>query len=249
MQSTDTAVLPNGLSAIGMRKAFGARIAVAGVDIHVRAGEIVGLLGVSGSGKSTIFNMITGLVRPDAGTFHVGGRDVSGASVDARARLGVGYVPQSPALFPKLSVEDNLLIAVESSGIDPDQGQAKLDAVLRAFGIEETRRRRLAELSGGQRRWVEIAFAMCGRPRYLLLDEPFAALDPIVSGQLSTFLAKLARMGLGILVTDHNVRHVMKSVGRIYLIDNGSILASGPAKSVIEQHRVRSSFLGENFTL
>lgn len=249
MRRTDTAILPNGLSAIGMRKAFGARVAVADVDIHVRAGEIVGLLGVSGSGKSTIFNMITGLVTPDAGTFHVGGRDVTDATVDARARMGIGYVPQSPALFPKLSVEDNLQIAVEASGIEPGQGQAKLNAVLRAFGIAETRTSKLATLSGGQRRWVEIAFAMCGRPRYLLLDEPFAALDPIVSAQLSAFLAKLARLGLGILVTDHNVRHVMKSVGRIYLIDNGAILASGPAARVIEQHGVRSSFLGEDFRL
>lgn len=249
MRRTDTAILPNGLSAIGMRKAFGARVAVAGVDIHVRAGEIVGLLGVSGSGKSTIFNMITGLVKPDAGTFHVGGREVTDATVDARARMGIGYVPQSPALFPKLSVEDNLQIAVEASGIEPGQGQAKLDAVLRAFGIAETRASKLATLSGGQRRWVEIAFAMCGRPRYLLLDEPFAALDPIVSAQLSAFLGKLSRLGLGILVTDHNVRHVMKSVGRIYLIDNGAILASGLAARVIEQHGVRSSFLGEDFRL
>lgn len=230
-----------------LRKSFSAREVVAGVDLGVRAGEIVGLLGPSGSGKSTTFNMIAGTLRPDAGSILLDGHDVTGAGIDVRARLGLGYVPQSPVLFPRLSTQDNLRIAIETGGAAPVE--PFLTALCRAFALEDVRRTRLAHLSGGQRRRVEIAFALCGRPRFLLLDEPFAGLDPIVSDQLSGLVARLAGLGMGIVVTDHNVRYALKLVRRAYVIDGGQIIAAGGAADIVDSERVRRRFLGTDFRM
>lgn len=234
------------LRAGGLCKSFAEREVVTGVDLDVRPGEIVGLLGPSGSGKSTIFNMLAGVVRPDAGAVVLDKRDVTGAGIDVRARLGLGYVPQSPALFPHLTAQDNLKIAIEASGMAASM-EAFLATLCRAFSLEEARGTRLANLSGGQRRRVEIAIALCSRPRFLLLDEPFAGLDPIVSDQLAALVARLARLGMGIIVTDHNVRYALKLVQRAYVIDDGRIIAAGSATDIVGSRQVRQRFLGMDF--
>lgn len=237
------------LSGFRLHKSFSAREVVAGVDLHIRRGEIVGLLGASGSGKSTIFNMIAGLLRPDEGQIVIDSRDITNAGIDARARLGIGYVPQSPSLFPKLTAEQNLRIAIEASGTRGAAVEPVLTAICRAFNLDAFRRTRLANLSGGQRKWVEIAFAMCGKPRFLLLDEPFAGLDPIASNQLSAFVSRLARLGIGILLTDHNVRNALQLVERAYVIDTGMIIASGNSSDIVNDDDVRTVFLGDKFAL
>lgn len=236
------------LSATGLRKSFAAREVVAGVDITLSRGEIVGLLGPSGSGKSTIFNMIAGLVRPDSGYVELRGRDITDTPIDGRARLGVGYVPQAPALFPGLSAQDNLRIAIEARERD-HAADAILDAACAAFELTPFRRTRLANLSGGQRRWVEIAFAVIGNPAFLLLDEPYTGLDPIASERLSECIARLARFGIGILLTDHNVRNALGVVERAHVIDNGTVIAAGPSEAIVRDANVRATYLGAGFSL
>ena len=237
------------LSAFQIHKSFAAREVVGGVDLHIRRGEVVGLLGASGSGKSTIFNAIAGLLRPDEGRILLDSRDITRAGIDARARLGIGYVPQAPTLFGKLTAEENLRIAIEASGVAGAAVEPFLDTMCKAFNVEAFRTTRLANLSGGQRKWIEIAFAMCGKPRFLLLDEPFAGLDPIATGRLSAFVVRLSRLGIGILLTDHNVRNALRLVERAYVIDTGMIIASGNASDIASHGEVRSVFLGDNFTL
>lgn len=235
------------LSAIGLRKSYGAREVVSGVDIAIQPGEVVGLLGASGSGKSTIFNLLTGVTRPEAGTVLLYERDITAAGLDARARLGLGYVPQSPNLFAELTAEQNLRIAIEARALNAAFSEQLLSAICRAFGLEALRKLRLANLSGGQRRRVEIAYALCGQPRILLLDEPFAGLDPIVTAKLSADITRLAGLGIGVLVTDHKVRDALALVQRAYVIDRGSIIASGCAADIIRSPTVRSVFLGSTF--
>jgi lipopolysaccharide export system ATP-binding protein len=236
------------LHAIGLRKSYAGREVVADVDIAVSRGEVVGLLGPSGSGKSTTFNLFAGLLRPESGSVLLDDRDITDAPVDARARLGIGYVPQSPQLFGKLSAEDNLRIAIEARDRPHSSGQV-LDALCKAFELEPFRKTRLANLSGGQRRWVEIAFAICGNPAFLLLDEPFTGLDPIASIRLSEVIARLARFGIGILLTDHKVRNALQIVERAYVIDNGVIIAAGTSEAIVKDPDVRATYLGADFAL
>lgn len=237
------------LRGTGLRKTYGQRQVLAGVDIAFRRGEIVGLLGASGSGKSTIFNLLSGLLRPDGGRILLDRHDITEAVVDVRARLGIGYVPQSPRLFEGLTVEQNLRIALEARDADARTIPASIATICRAMGLEPVSSNRLANLSGGQRRRVEIGFALCGQPRYLLLDEPFVGLDPIVSERLSNDIRKLARLGIGILLTDHKVREALKIVQRTYVIDNGAVIAAGASADIVRNRLVRRAFLGDRFSL
>ncbi len=246
--AANSGTMADTFSATGLRKSYAAREVVAGVDISISRGEIVGLLGPSGSGKSTIFNMLAGLLRPDAGKIVLRGRDITDMPIDARARMGLGYVPQAPALFGALSTEDNLRIAIEARSREHST-ERLLNAVCAAFELEKFRKTRLANLSGGQRRWVEIAFAVLGGPAFLLLDEPFTGLDPIASERLSATIGRLARLGIGVLLTDHNVRNALKIVERAHVIDNGTIIAAGTSESIVGDANVRATYLGTSFSL
>jgi lipopolysaccharide export system ATP-binding protein len=232
-----------------LRKGYAGRETLAGVDLELSPGEIVGLLGPSGSGKSTIFGILAGALRPDAGEVTLDGRDITGACLDARARLGLSYVSQNPALFAALTCEDNLRLSLEAKHDDPERIDQILDVVCRAFRLGEFRHARIAHLSGGQRKRVEIAFAICTRPRYLLLDEPFAGLDPIGTTELTIDIQKLASLGVAILITDHKVREALSLVERAYIIDQGVIIATGPSQDIIADELVRSVFLGQEFSL
>ncbi len=237
------------LCGAGLRKVYAQRQVLAGVDIEFKRGEIVGLLGASGSGKSTIFNLLSGLLRPDGGRILLDRHNITDAVVDVRARLGISYVPQSPRLFEGLTVAQNLRIALEARNADARTIPASIGAICRAMGLEPVSGNRLANLSGGQRRRVEIAFALCGRPRFLLLDEPFVGLDPIVSERLSSDIRRLARLGIGILLTDHKVREALKIVQRTYVIDNGAVIAAGASADIVRDRLVRRAFLGDRFSL
>jgi lipopolysaccharide export system ATP-binding protein len=237
------------LTARDLCKSYGHRDVVCGVDIEIGPGEIVGLLGPSGSGKSSIFKILTGVERPDSGVVEIDGRDISRLGIDSRARLGIGYVPQSPELFPSLSMQDNLRIAVQARHRDHRKGDHLLETVLRWFEIEPLRNNRLGTLSGGQRKLVEIAYALCALPQFLLLDEPFAGLDPIVVEKVVARIRAVAKAGLGVLVTDHKARTALSLVSRAVVLDNGMIIASGLPTDVVRQERVRTVFLGENYAL
>ncbi|PSC06497.1 hypothetical protein SLNSH_04260 [Alsobacter soli] len=237
------------LAGAGLVKAYGARVVVSDVSILVRPREITGLLGPSGSGKTTIFRMLTGLERPDRGLVSLDGRDVSRVALDGRARLGLGYVPQAPSLFPGLTAEENLKIAAEARHTDPALRKRVVGMMLAWFGIEPTRNVRLGLLSGGQRKLVEIAYAVCPLPRYLLLDEPFTGLDPLMVAALSARIRAIAASGVGVLLTDHKARAALELVDSAVVLQDGRVIAAGPPADVIDMPRVRSAFLGDNFSV
>ena len=241
--------LDEALTASDLRKAYGAREVVRGVDLTVAPGEIVGLLGPSGSGKSTIFKMLTGVEQADGGTVSIGAQALGELGIDARARLGLSYVPQSPELFPGLSVEDTLRIAIDAQGRGNAFAGRMLATIVKGFGLEELREKRFATLSGGQRRLVEIAFAVCAAPRFLLLDEPFAGLDPLVVERICGIVRLLARSGLGILITDHKARVAFELVERAVVLDDGVVIARGAPADVVQVPHVRNVFLGDDFAL
>ena len=193
--------------------------------------------------------MLTGIVRPDVGTVILEQRDVTNAGIDVRARLGLGYVPQSADLFSELSTEENLKIAVEGKRSDPQKGKRFIALVIKIFGLESIRGQRVGELSGGQRKLVEIAFSVCAQPRILLLDEPFAGLDPLVLAVIADRLRMLSRVGIGIILTDHNVREALQVVDRAIVIHDGVLLKSGTARDIAADPEVRRRFLGEQFSL
>lgn len=234
---------------IALHKSFHEREVLREVNISFARGEIVGLLGPSGSGKSTIFNLLAGLLQPDGGRVLLGEVDITEATIDARARLGIGYVPQSPNLFQALSVGDNLRIALEARGIPADSKTPLITKLCRLLELTPLVNTRLASLSGGQRRRVEIAFALCGRPRFLLLDEPFVGLDPIACAHLSADFSRLASTGMGILLTDHKIHEALAIVQRSYVVDHGMIIAEGASTDIVRHGLVRSRFLGERFPL
>lgn len=239
--------MANSFEAIGLGKSYAGNSVVAGVDIKVDQGEIVGLLGPSGSGKSTIFKMLSGVLNPDIGSVMLNGFDVTKAGIDVRARLGLGYVPQSPELFMGMTTKNNLKIAIEANGQDRQAGEKFLSLIIRTFGLEAVQNQKLGQLSGGQRRLVEIAFAICSKPKFLLLDEPFAGLDPIVVSTITSRIRLLARAGIGIILTDHKVREALEIVSQAYVINNGVMIVTGSAEAVVGNQEVKSEFLGEEF--
>ena len=233
----------------GVEKSFAGRKVVKGASLYVRRGEAVGLLGPNGAGKTTIFYMITGLIKADSGRVELDGHDVTGLPMYQRARLGIGYLPQEASIFRGLSVEDNIRAVLEVVEPNAKQREQELDELLEEFGIARLRKTPAIALSGGERRRVEIARALATRPAHMLLDEPFAGIDPIAVGDIQTLVRHLTQRGIGVLITDHNVRETLGLVDRAYIIYSGEVLMEGRADDIVNDPEVRRLYLGEEFRL
>jgi lipopolysaccharide export system ATP-binding protein len=237
------------LAAHGVEKSFGGRMVVRGVTLYVRRGEAVGLLGPNGAGKTTVFYMITGLVQADRGRIELDGYDVTGLPMYQRARLGIGYLPQEASIFRGLNVEENIRAVLEVVEPDRRRRDADLNALLEEFNIARLRKTPTIALSGGERRRVEIARALATRPSYMLLDEPFAGIDPIAVGDIQALVRHLTNRGIGVLITDHNVRETLGLTDRAYIIYSGEVLMEGRAEDIVNNPDVRRLYLGEEFRL
>ena len=237
------------LAAHSVEKSFGPRKVVRGASLFVRRGEAVGLLGPNGAGKTTIFYMITGLIKADAGRIELDGNDVTPLPMYQRARLGIGYLPQEASIFRGLNVEENIRSVLEVVEPDAKRRQRDLDALLEEFNITRLRKSPSIALSGGERRRVEIARALASRPSYMLLDEPFAGIDPIAVGDIQQLVRHLTYRGIGVLITDHNVRETLGLTDRAYIIYSGEVLMEGRAEDIVNNADVRRLYLGEEFRL
>ncbi len=237
------------LSADGLVKTYGGRTVVRGVSLEVAAGEIVGLLGPNGAGKTTIFSMVVGLVRPDQGRVRLGNADVTELPMYRRARAGISYLPQEPSVFRKMTVEENLLAILETLALGPEERAERCRALLAEFGLTELSGDRAYTLSGGERRRVEIARSLVLSPYFLLLDEPFAGIDPIAVLDIQKIVRRLASSGIGVLITDHNVRETLSIVDRAYIISGGEILRAGTPLALSSDTVVKKIYLGEDFRL
>jgi lipopolysaccharide export system ATP-binding protein len=237
------------LAARDLVKAYGGRTVVRGVSLEIGAGEIVGLLGPNGAGKTTTFSIVVGLVRADSGVVHLGDRDLTDLPMYRRARAGISYLPQEPSVFRKMTVEENLLAILETLELSPAERQERANRLLAEFGLEGVRRNRAYSLSGGERRRVEIARSLVVSPDFLLLDEPFAGIDPIAVLDIQSIARRLAASGIGVLVTDHNVRETLSIVDRAYIINDGEILRAGTPLALSNDATVRKIYLGEAFQL
>jgi len=249
MTTPEPPFLPPVLAADGLVKAYGGRSVVNGVSFEIAGGEIVGLLGPNGAGKTTTFSMVVGLVRPDRGTVRLGERDLTDLPMYRRARAGISYLPQEPSVFRKMTVEQNLLAILETLDLSPPERQQRADELLAEFGLEGVRANRAYTLSGGERRRVEIARSLVLSPSFLLLDEPFAGIDPIAVLDIQAITRRLASTGIGVLVTDHNVRETLSVVDRAYIIHEGQILRAGTPLALSNDAVVRKIYLGEAFQL
>ncbi|MBQ5832063.1 MAG: LPS export ABC transporter ATP-binding protein [Selenomonadales bacterium] len=230
-------------------KTYKNRNVVDGVSIQVKKGEIVGLLGPNGAGKTTTFYMIVGIEQPSAGSVYVGDQDVAGMPMHLRSRLGIGYLAQEASIFRKLSVEDNLRAILETTAMTKDEREAKLESLLDEFNVQHVRKRKGSELSGGERRRVEIARCLAVEPNFILLDEPFAGVDPIAVADIQSIVSYLKQRGIGILITDHNVRETLSIVDRANSLSEGKILIEGDSKTIAESEIARKFYLGENFSM
>jgi lipopolysaccharide export system ATP-binding protein len=247
--ATRTARHPGYLAVHGVEKSFGSRQVVRGVSIYVRRGEAVGLLGPNGAGKTTVFYMITGLIKADRGKIELDGHDVTKLPMYQRARLGIGYLPQEASIFRGLSVEQNIRAVLEVVEPSKKKREAELDALLEEFNISRLRKSPSIALSGGERRRVEIARALATRPNYMLLDEPFAGIDPIAVGDIQDLVRHLTNRGIGVLITDHNVRETLGLTDRAYIVYAGEILTEGTPDTIVNDPDVRRLYLGEEFRL
>ncbi len=238
------------LSARHLAKAYKSRQVVRDLSIEVRSGEVVGLLGPNGAGKTTAFYMVVGLVEADAGQVLLDDLDLTRLPMHRRAQLGIGYLPQEASVFRRLSVEDNIVAILETrADLDAAGREAALEQLLDELRIGHVRRSAGMALSGGERRRVEIARALAAEPRFILLDEPFAGVDPISVLDIQRIIGELAAKGIGVLITDHNVRETLGVCGRAYIVDRGTVLASGSAEEVLANTEVREVYLGQNFRL
>jgi len=237
------------LAVHGVEKSFVGRKVVKGVSLYVRGGEAVGLLGPNGAGKTTVFYMITGLIPADRGRIELDGYDVTKLPMYQRARLGIGYLPQEASIFRGLNVEDNIRCVLEIVEPNKRKREAELDALLEEFNITRLRKSPSIALSGGERRRVEIARALATRPRYMLLDEPFAGIDPIAVGDIQALVLHLTQRGIGVLITDHNVRETLGLTDRGYIIYSGEVLMEGRADDIVNHPEVRRLYLGEEFRM
>jgi lipopolysaccharide export system ATP-binding protein len=235
------------LTAAGVRKSYKRRLVVRGVDLAVCRGEAVGLLGPNGAGKTTVFYMITGLVPADAGRITINGQDVTRLPMYRRARLGIGYLPQEASIFRGLTVEQNIMAVLELVEPNRRRRREQLDELLEEFRITRLRKSPSIALSGGERRRCEIARALASRPTFMLLDEPFAGIDPIAVGEIQQLVRHLTRRGLGVLITDHNVRETLSLVDRAYVIADGQVLTQGSPSEIIANEDVRMVYLGDMF--
>jgi lipopolysaccharide export system ATP-binding protein len=232
-----------------VEKSFGGRKVVKGVSIYLRRGEAVGLLGPNGAGKTTVFYMITGLIGADRGRIELDGHDVTTLPMYQRARLGIGYLPQEPSIFRGLNVEDNIRAVLEVVEPNKQRREADLDALLEEFNIGRLRKTPSIALSGGERRRLEIARALATRPSYMLLDEPFAGIDPIAVGDIQALVRHLTERGIGVLITDHNVRETLGLTDRAYIIYSGEVLMEGQTEDIVNNPDVRRLYLGEGFRM
>lgn len=237
------------LEAKGLSKHYGKRHVVKGLNLSVHTGEIVGLLGPNGAGKTTTFYMMVGLIKPDGGNIFLDDEDLTTLPMYRRSRMGISYLPQEPSIFKKLTVEDNLRAVLEIKGLRRDEIDVETDRLLKEFNLVELSQKDGYKLSGGERRKTEIARAIAIKPRFILFDEPFAGIDPIAIIELKKMLSYLKEKGLGVLITDHNVRDTLSITDRAYIINNGEILEEGSPGEIIVNPRVKEAFLGEEFTL
>jgi lipopolysaccharide export system ATP-binding protein len=233
----------------GLVKTYGRRPVVRGVSFHVSAGEIVGLLGKNGAGKTTTFRMTVGLIPPDGGTVRFRGQDIARLPMYRRARLGMGYLPQESSVFRFLTVEENLLAILERVERGRTARQARLDELIARFGLGKVRKSFAATLSGGERRRLEIARALVTRPSLILLDEPFSGVDPIAVAEIQGIIGDLRANGIGILLTDHNVRETLSTTDRAYILEDGRILVAGTPQEIVIDPKAREVYLGEMFSL
>ena len=238
-----------GLRVVNLRKSYKNRVIIRDVTLDLARGEVGGLLGPNGSGKTTSFYAIAGLIIPEAGQVIIDGQDVTGLPMYRRARLGIGYLPQEMSIFRGLSVEDNILAILDISVKDGHKRRERLEELLSDFSIEHLRRAPALALSGGERRRVEIARCLAANPRYLLLDEPFAGVDPISVGDIRNLVTELKTRGIGVLITDHNVRETLEIVDRAYILHEGTMLMSGSPGDVVQNENVRRVYLGDNFNI
>jgi len=238
-----------GLQAKGVGKSFNKRRVVRNVSLGLQRGEAVGLLGPNGAGKTTTFYMLAGLLPADEGQVFIDGRDVTGMPIFQRARLGMGYLPQESSIFRGLTVEQNIRAVLETLEDHDDERDATLDDLMAEFGITHLRNTPSVSLSGGERRRLEIARALAARPTFLLLDEPLAGIDPIALGEIRDLIAHLKTHGIGVLITDHNVRETLDIVDRAYIIHDGTVLMEGTPDEVVHHSGVRQVYLGERFSI
>lgn len=239
----------SGLKVLGLRKSYKRRPVIRDVSLDLARGEVVALLGPNGSGKTTCFYAIAGLVTPEAGMVTINGRDVTLLPMYRRAKMGIGYLPQEMSIFRGLSVEDNILAILEIAIRDRTKRSERLEELLSEFSIEHLRRAPALSLSGGERRRAEIARCLAADPKYLLLDEPFAGVDPIAVGEIRGLVADLKMRGIGVLITDHNVRETLEIVDRAYILHDGHVMMSGTAQEVVKDENVRRVYLGKNFRI
>jgi len=237
------------LSTEGLAKEYTQRRVVDGVTIHVNPGEIVGLLGPNGAGKTTTFNIVVGIVRPDEGEVLFEGKEITGLPMHERARAGIGYLTQEPSVFRKLTVRENILAILETCDIGTAERQLRLKSLLDELDLSSLSDSKAYQLSGGEKRRLEITRALVTNPKLLLLDEPFAGIDPIAVYEVQKIVRRLRERGLGILITDHNVRETLKMVDRAYLIHQGRVLVEGDAEKLVEDPQAREIYLGPEFNI
>jgi lipopolysaccharide export system ATP-binding protein len=231
-------------------KAYKSRQVVKDVSLTVSGGEVVGLLGPNGAGKTTSFYMIIGLVPQEGGTVHLDQEDLSNLPMDQRARRGLGYLPQEASVFRKLTVEENIAAVLETMAeMNTEQRQRRLEELLKEFHLAHIRKNLGMSLSGGERRRTEIARALASEPRFVLLDEPFAGVDPISVGDIRRIIKHLSKLGIGVLITDHNVRETLGICDRAYIVNDGRIIAEGEPERILDDEHVRAVYLGEDFTM
>ena len=239
----------SGLRIVNLRKSYKKKVVIRDVSMKLDRGEVVALLGPNGSGKTTSFYAIAGLVYPEGGSVSIDGRDVTNLPMYRRAKLGIGYLPQEMSIFRGMSVEDNIASILDISLKDRQKRRERLEELLSEFSIEHLRSAPALALSGGERRRVEIARCLAADPKYLLLDEPFAGVDPISVGDIRHLVADLKKRGIGVLITDHNVRETLEIVDRAYILHDGQVLMSGTPQDVVENENVRRVYLGDNFKI
>jgi lipopolysaccharide export system ATP-binding protein len=242
-------IMPSTMAATHLRKAYRKRVVVNNVSLDIRQGEIVGLLGPNGAGKTTIFYMVVGLERPDEGKIMLDGKDISQLPMYLRARDGISYLPQEASVFRKLTVEENILLVLETLPITKKQREHQLEVLLDELDIAYVRHTKAYQLSGGERRRTEIARCLVIEPRFILLDEPFAGIDPIAVIDIQGILQKLKDRGIGVLITDHNVRETLAITDRAYIINDGRIFKAGTPNDLTNDEEVRRVYLGENFRM
>ncbi len=246
---TAEAVTPRTLAVEDLSKAYRGRRVVDGVAIEVHAGEVVGLLGPNGAGKTTTFYMVVGLEKPDAGRILLDGQDVSALPMYRRARMGINYLPQEQSIFRKLTVEENVLAILENVPLDAATRAERLEQLLDELGITRLRKTQAQLLSGGEKRRLEIARALVTDPTFMLLDEPFAGIDPIATLDIQGIIADLTKRGIGVLITDHNVRETLKICDRAYILHQGRVIKAGSPAEIIADPKAREVYLGESFRL